>query len=66
LPGALCSATRYGFLAGPHSVRLSTSNRNFPGRMGDRDARVFLGSPALAARAGGGLGALRERGLALR
>jgi homoaconitase/3-isopropylmalate dehydratase large subunit len=41
----------HGFLAGADSVRFSTSNRNFPGRMGDRDARVFLGSPALAARA---------------
>ena len=41
----------YGFLASENSVRFSTSNRNFPGRMGAREARVFLGSPALAARA---------------
>ena len=40
----------YGFLAEQNSVRFSTTNRNFPGRMGSRDARVFLGSPALAAR----------------
>jgi len=40
----------YGFLAEPHSVRFSTTNRNFPGRMGAREAQVFLGSPALAAR----------------
>lgn len=30
-------------------VCLSTSNRNFRGRMGDRDARVFLGSGLVAA-----------------
>lgn len=40
----------HGFLADEHSVRFSTTNRNFPGRMGSRDAQVFLGSPALAAR----------------
>jgi methanogen homoaconitase large subunit/3-benzylmalate isomerase len=40
----------HGFLAHENSVRFSTSNRNFPGRMGAREARVFLGSPALAAR----------------
>jgi homoaconitase/3-isopropylmalate dehydratase large subunit len=41
----------HGFLAREHSVRFSTSNRNFPGRMGALQAQVFLGSPALAARA---------------
>lgn len=40
----------YGFLAEAHSVRFSTTNRNFPGRMGAREAHVYLGSPALAAR----------------
>ena len=40
----------HGFLATERSVRFSTTNRNFPGRMGAREAQVYLGSPALAAR----------------
>lgn len=40
----------YGFLATERSVRFSTTNRNFPGRMGALEAQVYLGSPALAAR----------------
>jgi len=28
---------------------ISSSNRNYQGRMGSRDARIFLGSPAMVA-----------------
>ena len=38
----------YGRLNGDE-VCLSTTNRNFPGRMGSKNAKVFLGSPLTAA-----------------
>jgi homoaconitase/3-isopropylmalate dehydratase large subunit len=50
-PGCNACFGGHGFLAGAQTVRFSTTNRNFPGRMGATEARVFLGSPALAARA---------------
>jgi 3-isopropylmalate/(R)-2-methylmalate dehydratase large subunit len=43
-----CVGAHMGIL-GPNEVAVSTSNRNFYGRMGDRSSKVYLVSPAVAA-----------------
>lgn len=43
-----CLGRQHG-VVGPGERVLSTSNRNYPGRMGSPDAQIFLSSPAVAA-----------------
>jgi len=43
-----CLGGHFG-IAGPGETILSTSSRNFKGRMGSPDAKVYLAGPAVAA-----------------
>lgn len=50
-PGcAACLGTHEGMIASGETC-ITTTNRNFPGRMGDSAAKIFLGSPAAVAAA---------------
>ncbi len=44
-----CLGTGLGIPASGHTV-ISTANRNFPGRMGNRESSIYLASPAVVAR----------------
>jgi 3-isopropylmalate/(R)-2-methylmalate dehydratase large subunit len=50
LPSACgaCAGLGLGVL-GPGEVCISSTNRNFPGRMGHRDAQVYLANPMTVA-----------------
>ena len=43
-----CAGIHMGVL-GPGDVAISTTNRNFPGRMGHADSHVYLANPAVVA-----------------
>lgn len=49
--GPTCGACLGGYMGvlGPGEVCISSTNRNFLGRMGDRDSKVYLANPSVVA-----------------